>query len=277
MLIGRVAKKTGILTTVFFLCLNTAVIAAEPSSMDGSVSFGIGWERLHYEEIETDTGKASDARVDNMTAGIEGFVGGDTFFGGLCAIFPVIEKHGREQWTSGGKVFQQNELEYGWTRIKGFAGWRISRFFNPFAGLRRVEGKQVRTGFYLPEKNESVDATATERIKSWSVLLGVMGETDFSKGWEWSYRAEYFIPIRTEVTNSILPGFRATDRDGYAFELKSGIGRSLTDSLTIGLSLYAGRMRWEGSGWISFDGKQAKWPKNDTDYGGAVVYVGLKF
>ena len=197
-------------------------------------------------------------------------------FGGIKAIIPVLREHDEEEWTSSDRTtFQTNTLEYGWMRIDGYIGYPSTHFFNPYGGLRWSESKQDRMDFLV--NNTAVAGTARETIRSWSFLLGVRGNGNFMPQWRWNYQIEYFVPIDVQVINSALPGFEASDKNGYTLELKCGIEYFCTEALSFGILIYGGRMHWDGSGWKSFAGGSAKWPENNTDYLGGALNIIWRF
>ena len=270
---------------IIFFCFvfSIAALSVQPSALAGDgkglesrLSIGMGWEQLEYEENEPESDSNSSSKVSNVTVAVEGLKRWKFLFGGIKAVIPVFEKEGEEEWASSdGTRLQTNDLEYEWMRIDGYLGYPATGFFNPYAGLRWSESKQDRTDFFV--NNAAVDGTAKETMRSWSLLLGARGNGNFTSQWSWNYGIECFVPIDVQVTNSALPGFEASDRDGYTVELKCGTEYSLSEALSIDILIYGGRMHWGGSGWKSFAGGTAKWPENDTDYLGGALNIVWRF
>ena len=50
--------------------------------------------------------------------------------------------------------------------------------------------------------------------------MGGRGVGNFTPRLRWNYWLEYFLPLNVGVTNSAVPGSKATDKDGYVLELK---------------------------------------------------------
>lgn len=265
-----------LLSTALAICIPSAAPAEAGKGPESHISIGMGWEQLDYEEHEPERGSNSDGKAGNATVWIEGLKRGKSLFGGIKAVIPVLQEDDAETWVSSdGTAFQTNSLEYEWMRIDGYLGYPATCFFNPYAGLRWSESKQDRADFLV--NNAAVAGTARETVRSWSLLLGFRGNGSFTPQWNWNYWIECFVPIDVQVTNSTLPGFEASDKDGYTVELKCGTEYRLSEALSIGILIYGGRMHWGGSGWKSFAGGTAKWPENDTDYLGGALNIVWRF
>lgn len=263
------------LSTAIVISIQSFALAEDDKGLESHLSIGMGWEQLDYEEHEPDRDSDSNAKVSNVIIGIEGLKRWESVFGGIKAIIPVLREEDEEAWTSSGTTLQTNSLEYGWMRIDGYIGYPSTFFLSPYGGLRWSESKQERMDFLL--SGATLTGTSRETVRSWSFLLGVRGSGNFTPRWRWNYQIEYFVPIDVEVTNSSLPGFEASDKEGYTLELKCGAEYSYTDALSFGFLIYGGRMHWDGSGWNSFDGGSAKWPENNTDYLGGAVNIIWRF
>jgi hypothetical protein len=162
-----------------------------------------------------------------------------------------------------------------WIRIDGFLGYPLKDWANPYLGVRWSEVRQERTNFVL--SGAPVDLRAVEEVISWNLLLGVRGGGNITPRLRWNYWMEYFLPLSVDVTNSAVPGFKATDREGYTVELKGGVDYFFKGPLALGLLFYGGRMHWNGSDWKSVDHVLAKWPENDTFYLGGGLKITYKF
>ena len=265
---------TCILVSASLLLLTDTSLSADvEKGMQSKLAIDIGWERLKYEEHEPDTGLDSHARMNNIVVGIEGLKRWRYVFSGIKFSTPVFLEDGQETWASSGVTIQTDRLEYGWTRLDGYAGYPFMNGLNPYGGVRWSDSTQDRSDFVV--SGTPVTLTARERVKSLSLLLGIRGNGNITPRWKWNYRMEYFSPVDVKVTNSALPGFKVTDSDGYTLELKGGAEYSYNKALSFGFFLYGGRMHWEGSGWLPFSGGTAKWPENNTDYIGGILTITL--
>ena len=259
----------------FILFLYPPAFAGPDGGIESKVSFNIAWERLQYKEREPDTRLDAKAELDNMVVGIEGVKRWEHLFLGARFTFPISRESGREEVTLSGKTYQGNALEMGWTRIDGFVGYPLRYWINPYMGFRWSEVRQERKNFVIA--GTPVTLQSVEELKSLSLLFGMGGVGNFTPRWTWNYRAELFLPLSVNVTNTALPGFESSDKSGHMVELKGGIDYLFTDSFHSGLLLYGGWMHWNGSGWKSFDRGRAKWPENDTYYLGIGLNIVYKF
>ena len=262
-------------STAFAISIQSSALAADGKGLESHLSIGIGWEQLDYEEHEPDTGTDSNAKVNNVIMEIEGLKRWESVFTGMKAIIPVLKEEDEEEWTSAGKKLHTNTFEYGWMRVDGYIGYPLTSFFNPYGGLRWSETKQDRTNCFVLGF-PSADS-AREIVRSWSFLLGVRGNGNFTPRWKWHYWLEYFVPIHVEATNSALPGFDPSDKGGYTLDLRVGVEYSYTEALSFGILVYGGRMHWDGSSWEPFPGGLTKWPENDTDYLGGILNISWIF
>lgn len=251
----------------------TSALADLNEGLKSQFSIDIGWEYLEYKEYEPDTGLYSNAEVRNWIAGIEGLKQWESLFIGINAITPVLKVADKEKWFFLGSEYQINTLKYRWVRIDGYIGHPLDYGLNPYVGLHWSESKQERRDFL--GSDTPGDSTAIEVVKSYSLLFGIRADIYCTSRWEWNYWIEYFIPIDVKVTNSTLPDFEASEKDGYTIELKGRLEYSYTETLSFGFLIYGGRMHWKGSNWKL--GGLAKWPENDTDYLGWAINVSWRF
>lgn len=273
--------KNSIILFYFFISIALAVsiqssaLADDGKGLESHLSIGIGWEQLEYKEHEPDKSSESNAKVSNVVIGIEGLKRWESVIGGIKATIPVLIGENEEAWTSSGRTFQTNTLEYGWMRTDGFIGYSLNYLFIPYVGLRWSESKQDRSNFI--EHGTIFFGATKEQVRSWSALLGVRGNGNLTSRWKWNYSIEYFVPIDVKVTNSAIPGFEASDKDGYTLDLKWGAEYSYKKTLSFGLLIYGGRMHWNGSDWKPSPGGLAKWPENNTDYLCGTLNIRWKF
>jgi hypothetical protein len=262
-------------STSLLLSTCTLVFADPNRGIESQISLGVAWERLEYREHEPDTGIDSKAKVDNVVVGIEGLKRWKYLFCGVKSVFPVFLGSGNEEVTRSDTSFQTDTLELRWIRIDGFLGYPLRHWANPYLGIRWSEVRQERTNFIVT--GNPVSLQSVEEVTSWNLLLGVRGVGNITPRFRWNYWLEYFLPLNVDVTNSAVPGFKATDKEGYTVELKGGVDYLYIPSLGFGLLLYGGRMHWNGSDWKSIDHVLAKWPENDTLYLGGGFKITYKF
>jgi hypothetical protein len=251
------------------------VFANSNKGIESQISLGIAWERLEYKEDEPDTHIDSKAKLNNLVVGIEGVMRWKYIFCGVKSVFPVLVEGGQEEVTRSGQSFQKDNLELRWIRIDGFLGYPLSYWVNPYLGMRWSDVRQERTNLVVA--GTPVDLRALEEVISWNLLLGLRGVGNFTPRLRWNYWLEYFLPLNVDVTNSAVPGFKATDRGGYMLELKGGVDYLYKDSLGFGLLLYGGWINWKGGDWKSIDHVLAKWPENETFYVGGGFKILYKF
>ncbi len=261
------------ITFIFFSY--PAAFAGSNGGIESKVSLNIAWERLRYKEHEPDKGLDVKSDLNNMVVGIEGVRRWERLFLGARAIFPISRESGKEEATLSGNAFQENALEMGWVRIDGFLGYPLRYWINPYLGLRWSEVRQERRNFVVA--GAPVNSQAVEEVKSLSLLLGMGGAGNIAPRWTWNYRAELFLPLSVNVTNTALPGFESSDKSGHMAELRGEIDYLLGKTLYSGLLLYGGWMHWNGSQWKSFDWGRAKWPENDTYYLGVGLNIVYEF
>lgn len=251
------------------------VFANSTGGIESQISLNIAFEWQEYKEHEKDTGLNSKAKLNSLVVGVEGLKRWKYLFCGVRSVFPVFLEGGQEEVTRYDRSFQKDTLESRWIRMDGFLGYPLRSWANPYTGIRWSEVKQERKNIIIGDT--LVDLRAVEEVKSWSLLLGVRGSGNFTPRLRWNYWLEYFLPLSVEVTNTALPGFKASDKDGYTLELKGGVDYFYTNSLCFGVILYGGKMHWSGSDWESFDNSLAKWPENDTFYLGGGLRVAYIF
>jgi hypothetical protein len=251
----------------------TSSIASEKpdNTKTSHFSVGIGWETLKYSEHEPDTRLDSEADVSNWIIGFDAFKQWTNIFCGFKGIIPVYQVSDSEEWRVSDVLAQQNSLEYGWTRIDAFLGYRLKPFFNPYIGLRWSDSEQKRTRFIV--LGTPVEGSATEEVTAWFITLGIKGDVLLNPQWRLSYSGAYFEPISSEVENSNLSGWEVTDIKGYTFEFEGQAEYAYTESISFIFILYGGQMHWEGSEWGPFSGKLIKWPENDTQYFGGMLNI----
>ena len=243
--------------------------------MKSHITIYTGMEQLKYRESEPENKLISKSRVRNYIAGLEGIKVWNDFFIALRGIFPISEGVDTEKWTLAGTQQQINDLEYGWKRVDGFIGLPDRPWVNIYGGLRWSEGRQKRSNVVVSGTPQKI--ISTETIRSRSILLGIRGHGQVTSRWSLLYRMEGFMPLAIEVTNSAFPGFEATRKKGYSFEVEGGIKYQYSNSTLLGLSGFGGRMHWKGSEWQAYGGKFVKWPENDTDYLGALLKINFVF
>jgi opacity protein-like surface antigen len=269
--------------TFFYCFFIFSVATASPSfaseelgkGVTSHISVGMGWETLNYREHEPDTQLDSEADISNWKVGFDALKRWEYIFCGIKGIIPVYLNDDREDWSISDILVQQNSLEYGWSRIDAFLGYPLNPFFNPYIGIRWSEAKQERTGFVF--LGAPVGGSVTETITAWFFTFGVTGNVLLNPRWRLSYSGSYFEPISSDVTNTGLPGWDVSGTDGYTFDFESQIEYIFTSRVSLVLMLYGGKMHWNGSDWIPYESKFAKWPENDTRYLGCMLNMKWSF
>ncbi len=259
------------LFSIIVISLMRSAVSAEPAHVESFLSMQMGVERLEYEENEPVNNLSSRSEVENVVVGIDGVYALPSFFAGIKAVFPLLSDESGERWNQGGSLFQTNTLKHEWARLDTFIGYPLSALFIPFGGVRYSRVEQDRSNFVV--LGNPAAGSAREKVTSWSLFFGVMGRPPLDQNWTLSYRIAFFHPVDLKVTNSALPGFRASEKDGYGLELEAGIFRTLSDTMGVEISAYGGRTHWEGSDFKAFPGGLAKWPENDTTYLGGAIHL----
>ena len=172
-------------------------------------------------------------------------------------------------------MFSQDRLEYGWTRLDAFLGYKLRPFFNPYIGLRWSDAEQERTRFVV--LGTPVEGSATEEVTAWFINLGIRGDILLNSKWRLYYSGSYFEPISSEVDNNNLPGWEVNNTEGYAFEFEGQAEYLCTENIAFVFTLYVGKMHWDGSDWASYGNRSIKWPENDTRYFGSMLNVRWSF
>lgn len=258
-----------------FLFLPVPAGAAAGNGIESKISVHFAWEGIQYREREPDLKLETEAELNNMVIGFEGIKRWSGLFLAARMVLPVATEKGREEATFSAGRHQQNTLEMRWTRLDAYAGYPLRNWFNPYAGIRWSEVRQDRGDFFVSGVQRHIHARETKR--SVSFLLGVGGAGEIIPRWGYHYRLELFLPLDVKVTNTALPGLEFTDRSGHAVELRLGVVRDVTSSITAGIFVQGGWKHWGGSEWKAFDRGRAKWPENDTYYLGAGMNVSYRF
>lgn len=261
------------LTLLFSIGIHSHAWAVQ--GVQTGLSIELGSESLGYEEDNGDLGIESDSTPFNFVLGAEAIKRWDFVFVGLKGRFPLASYDDEEDWTQNGLLIQTDDLEYKWSRADVFVGYPYNIWLNPYGGVRWSEATQERDNFV--DFFGPIPGSVREKIRSWHYLLGIRGQGYMRQRWFLSYNVEYLRPINVRVTNTNSPGLTITDDDGYTIEGKVLFGTNFSPNLSLGFSVYAGRMHWEGSGWIPFDSVLVKWPENDTDFFGMGVNLTWNF
>ena len=179
---------------------------------------------------------------------------------------PLSSDEARENWTRHGEFEQTNSLTYRWTRADAHVGYFFKRLLNPYIGMHWSYAAQERSNFENVSTPGIFAETAKEEVYSFAALLGIQGVLPLAPRWSLTYRAEYMLPFYTNVTNSNLPGWEASNVNGYSFAAAGGLNYAFSASVSTTLEISGGRQHWEGSDWIQVGDFRAKWPENDTDF-----------
>jgi hypothetical protein len=173
-----------------------------------------------------------------------------------------------------GTTFQTNRLEYGWVRISGYVGLPLYALFNPYIGLRYSKGRQERSEITSWGK---AYPSSTETVEALHAALGLQGNYRLSGKWHLGYSLEGLLPVQVGVTNDIIPGWEASSVGGYGMEARGEVAYELTPRVSLSFTLYGGRTHWNGSPWEPIPGGFARWPENNTDYGGGLLGLAWVF
>jgi hypothetical protein len=249
--------------------------AAEQKSY---LTAGIGLERLSYKEkIPNIDLSSSDSTVTNWVALLEGQKSIKNFFIGGRAYIPVSDDDTKEHWTRAGQHEQTNTLSYQWSRVSAYLGYYFHRLLNPYVGINYGYSEQDRSNFDNVDNPEVINKTSTEKVDSWSALFGMRGKITMTPKWSFDYLAEYSLAFDSETTNSELPGWKATDVDGYSYSITGRLNYSLAETVSMALQVTGGMQHWDGSGWEPAGDTRAKWPENDTDFISAFININKSF
>ncbi|MBI4712766.1 MAG: hypothetical protein HY762_05635 [Planctomycetes bacterium] len=263
----------------------------KPAQLINVISISTGIERLNYKESEPDTQTFSDAEVLNYVTMFDAFQEYESVLIGFKGVIPSSNGADTESWDYGGiKPYQLNTLKYGWMRIDGYLGYRFDEdVFSGsgiwYGGLRYADAKQARYDFYVSGVYQNI-TEVTERIKSYSFLLGYKGNVDLVadkqaakpvlKGF---YGVEGALPIYNKVTNSRIPEITFHETLGYSIDVKASLEYlPFGDTVAVNLGFYGGILYWAGSDWeTTSSGGKAKWPENKTIYSGGNLGLVVTF
>ena len=261
---------------IFIFC--PFLSAAEEESAMSYLAAGIGMEQLTYREQVPDLDlTSSDTDLTNWTLYLEGQKGWQSFFVGAKGYIPISTDEAREYWTREGSFEQTNSLTYRWTRIDIHGGYFLHKLLNPYVGISWGHSEQERSDFDNVNNPGIISETATEEVSSFSAIFGIQGSILFTAAWSFSYFAEYLLPFYSNTTNTGLPGWEASDIDGYSYAVTGRLGYDFTETVSLALQITGGRQHWEGSDWIPVGDSRAKWPENDTDFIGGFINIYKQF
>ena len=252
----------------------SSVYAQDEGGIQSRLTFGIGPEWLSYEERVAESDIRSKATVQNTVLGFEGVKRWKPVYIGVRGVIPLLRGHDQEEWTVSGTLFQTDRIEYGWIRISGYVGLPAFSFFNPSIGLRYSSGRQERSeivAWGIPY------SSATETVEALHGALGLQGKYRFRQKWQLGYSIEGLLPLHVDVANSVIPGWGVSGVGGYGMEARGEVAYELTPRVSLTFTLYGGRTHWNGSEWKPFSGGFARWPENNTDYGGGLFGIAWAF
>ncbi|MBI4712767.1 MAG: hypothetical protein HY762_05640, partial [Planctomycetes bacterium] len=161
-----------------------------------------GIERLNYQTIEPDTEKSSEAEVLNYVTRFDGFQEYESVLTGIKGVLPYsLNQSTEKEDYANQENYRINKLKYNWIRVDGYLGYRFDEDTTSepagggpaayggavwYVGLRYAEVKQSRYDFYVDGVAQP-PTQVTERIKSYSLLIGYRGSADLvynvQKGW----------------------------------------------------------------------------------------------
>ena len=186
---------------LFLFCPQLAAMEAEKAI--SCLAAGIGWEQLTYkEEIPELALISSDTELHNLVLYLEGQKGWRDFFLGARGNIPLSTGESREDWTRAGAFEQSNSLTYRWFRADVHAGYFLHQLLNPYVGVSWSYAEQERSNFDNVSIPGIVEETVTEKVNSFSALLGIQGGFQLAARWSLSYSAEYMLPFYSKTTNT---------------------------------------------------------------------------
>lgn len=231
------------------------------------LTLGIGLEQLTYREQIPDIELfSSKTDLTNWVLLLEGRKAVKDFFIGAKGYIPVSTDAAQEQWTREGELEQTNSLEYSWTRINVHWGYFLHRLLNPYVGVGWAYTSQRRSNFENVNNPGIFGETVTEKVNSFSALLGLQGNIVTTSRLSFTYRVEYLLPFYSNVTNNNFPGWEASDVGGYAYSLGGYLDFLITETLAATLQVSGGKQHWAGSDWLEVAEGRVKWPENDTEF-----------
>jgi hypothetical protein len=251
--------------------------AQESTGIKTQIRAGLGIEYVKYEENLPENFLSSDAAISNVILRVDGLKRWQNIFIGIRGIVPIIINDSRETWSANNLLDQSNSLEYGLYRFDIITGYVFSPFFNPLIGVRSTWSRQQRSNFRDQTNQLLYSVEITEKVRAHYLLFGFRGSLPLPGNWEASYGAEYNLPFYSRVENTGLPGWKATDMDGYLWETYGELTYILKDNISLGLNVCIGQFHWEGSGWQTYNSSQVKWPENNTDFLNSLLYMKLVF
>jgi hypothetical protein len=256
---------------LFFVCFFCILSGATtPASAMGSTGIvtgltaGLGVEYLEYEEQLAETALESSVDLSNIVARIEGMKRLKNVFIGFQVAIPVVSNDSGESWFKNATLDQTDSLKYEIVHFAPFIGYSFTPLFNPYLGTRSTWSNQERSDFRAHDGAVVSSAKITEEVFAQFISLGFRGGLPVSEKLHVTYGVEYGFPYYSKVTNDGLPGWKATDVDGYLWRAHVEMFYVLRETLSLGLLLCTGRQHWEGSDWQNYPGGRGKWPENDT-------------
>jgi hypothetical protein len=266
-----------LLVSFWLLLLCSPLYASEAAETRSYLSAGIGIEQLTYRELIPDLELiSSDTELANWVLHVEARKALEKIFVGARGYIPLSSDEAREYWTRAGEFEQTNTLTYRWARADVQMGYFLHRLLNPYIGIQWAYSEQERGDFENVSTPGIIGETATEEVYSFAALIGIQGEVPFAAGWSLSYFAEYMLPFYSNTKNDGLPGWEASNIDGFSYALTAQLKYAFTDTVSVALQGSFGKQHWEGSDWIPYGASRIKWPENDTDFVSGFVSI-LKY
>ena len=250
-----------------FFCLCVWPDSAAANEKDGITSqlkAGIGFEYLKYDERLPEFSLESTAELSNIIAMAEGLKRWENVFIGIRGMVPLLGFDSREEWFKDAVAEQSNSLEYGTAQFAAFIGYPLALIFNPFLGVRSMWSRQERFNFTGPGGSIPSYTKVTEEVTAHFVSLGFQGGLPVSEKWQAAYGFEYNLPYYSKITNDGLPGWKATNINGYMWSCFGELIYYFRDALSFSLFLGAGKQHWNGGDRQLYDRKQVIWPENTT-------------
>jgi hypothetical protein len=261
-------------TGILLLAWCTPLMAGETGKAKSYLSAGIGLEQLHYKEQLSEISLVnSDPAVTNWVLYLEGQKAIQDLYIGFKGYIPIVSGDTQETWSRAGNFEQSNSLTYQWTRVDAYLGYALHHLFSPYLGMNWSYTKQERSDFVTTDQPDIINATATEEVQSFSALLGLRGDIDIAAQWSFVYFFEYLLPFYSSTENTELPGWEASNIDGYSYSITGRLNYFVAEQTALSLQFTGGKRHWDGSDWVPVNNSRAKWPENDTKFIGGFISI----
>lgn len=138
-------------------------------------------------------------------------------------------------------TFTYQDFQYNWERVDLYTGWRLSKLFNPYLGIRwsKEKAHYSNTDFL----GSSLGTSETETKKSWLLLTGLKGRIDLTKRFALNYGIEYLPSLSTQIFSDLSK--KELSPDVEMWQGKLGVEYILYNNLNLYLNANYGRIYWD--------------------------------